>query len=127
MLDPFDNGHRLAPGRQPYVQESRHRFARMICHGGGGRIRQATGRGGDRLAALGLMADAVELWNSTHLSAIVATLRGQGRTSSEGIGVTYEDVARPSPSDTPISTAWAITSPAPAGTSAAAPTGRRRG
>jgi TnpA family transposase len=98
VLDPIDNTYRRTLGRQLSIQESRHRLARKICHGGGGKIRQAYREGQeDQLAALGLVVNAVVLWNSTYLSAIVDHLRAQGWTSTEGVGVTDEDVARLSP------------------------------
>lgn len=87
VLDPIDNTYRRTLGRQLSVQESRHRLARKICHGNGGKIRQAYREGQeDELAALGLVVNAVVLWNSTYLSAIVDHLRAVGWTSSEGVG-----------------------------------------
>ncbi|MGI5201348.1 Tn3 family transposase [Spirillospora sp. CA-108201] len=50
--------------------------------------------GQDQLAALGLVVNAVVLWNSTYLSAVIDDLRTQARTSTEGLGVTDADVAR---------------------------------
>jgi TnpA family transposase len=98
VLDPIDNTYRRTLGRQLSIQESRHRLARKICHGGQGRIRQAYREGQeDQLAALGLVVNAVVLWNSTYLSAIVDHLRAQGWKSTEGTGVTEQDVARLSP------------------------------
>jgi hypothetical protein len=41
--------------------------------------------------------NAVVLWNSTYLSAIVDHLRAQGWKSTDGTGVTDQDVARLSP------------------------------
>jgi hypothetical protein len=81
------------PGcRQLTVQESRHRLARAIAHGGNGQIRQAY-RGGqeDQLAALGLVLNAVVLWNTRCLDAAVTALR------EAGTEVRDEDVARLSP------------------------------
>ncbi|OUC94829.1 hypothetical protein CA984_20850 [Streptosporangium minutum] len=74
----------------------RHRPARTIRHGNGGKIRQAYREGReDRLAALGLVVNAVVLGNSTYLSAIVDHLRAQGwKSASEGASITDEDVAR---------------------------------
>ncbi|SCY11583.1 Tn3 transposase DDE domain-containing protein [Streptomyces sp. 136MFCol5.1] len=74
------------------VQESRHRLARAICHGGRGQIRQAYREGQeDQLAALGLVLNAVVLWNTRYLDAAVAQLR------AEGHDIKGEDVARISP------------------------------
>ncbi|MGJ6967188.1 Tn3 family transposase [Streptosporangium sp. G11] len=92
MLDPMDSSYRRSLGKQLSVQESRHRLARKICHGNSGRIRQAYREGQeDQLAALGLVVNAVVLWNSRYLSAIVDQLRAQG------VPVKEEDVARLSP------------------------------
>jgi hypothetical protein len=74
------------------VQESRHRLARKICHGSNGQIRKAYREGQeDQLAALGLVVNAVALWNSKYLSAAVDQLRAQG------IPVEEKDAARLSP------------------------------
>ncbi|MEU7459485.1 Tn3 family transposase [Streptosporangium roseum] len=99
VLDPIDNTYRRTLGRRLSIQESRHRLARKICHGNGGKIRQAYREGQEgRLAALGSVVSAVVLWNSTHLSAIVGHLRAQGwKSASEGASITDEDVARLSP------------------------------
>ncbi|MEU8148967.1 Tn3 family transposase [Nonomuraea sp. NPDC048901] len=92
MLDPMDSSYRRSLGKQLSVQESRHRLARKICHGNSGRIRQAYREGQeDQLAALGLVINAVVLWNSRYLSAIVDQLRAQG------VPVKDEFVARLSP------------------------------
>ncbi|MCW2877090.1 MAG: transposase Tn3 family protein [Sphaerisporangium sp.] len=92
MLDPIDSSYRRTLGKQLSVQESRHHLARKICHGNGGKIRQAYREGQeDQLAALGLVLNAVVLWNSKYLSAIVDQLRAQG------VPVKDEDVARLSP------------------------------
>jgi len=56
VTDPVDDTHRRLMNRQLTVQESRHRLARAICHGGRGRIRQAYREGQeDQLASLGLV------------------------------------------------------------------------
>ena len=78
--------------RQLTVQESRHRLGRKICHGNRGQIRQAYREGQeDQLAALGLVLNAVVLWNTRYVDAIVEQLRGSGQA------VRDEDVARLSP------------------------------
>lgn len=78
--------------RQLTVQESRHALARKICHGDRGQIREAYREGQeDQLAALGLVLDAVVLWNTRYLDAIVTELR------CSGIPVADADVARLSP------------------------------
>jgi TnpA family transposase len=92
ILDPIDDTYHRKLNKQLTVQESRHRLARKICHGGGGQIRQAYREGQeDQLAALGLVVNAVALWNTRYLSAVVEQLRAQG------VPVKDEDVARLSP------------------------------
>src|SRR5205823_971546 len=92
ILDPIDDGYRRTLNKQLTVQESRHRLARKICHAGGGQIRQAYREGQeDQLAALGLVVNAVALWNSRYLSAAV------DRLPAQGIPVNDEDAARLSP------------------------------
>ncbi|MFI9846761.1 Tn3 family transposase [Nonomuraea sp. NPDC051941] len=92
ILDPIDDTYRRRLNRQLTVQESRHRLARKICHGNGGKIRQAYREGQeDQLAALGLVVNAVALWNSKYLSAAVDQLR------AHGVPVKDEDAARLSP------------------------------
>ncbi len=63
VVDPVDDTYRRLMNRQLTVQESHHRLARAICHGGpGSQIRQAYRDGQeDQLAALGLVLNAVVL------------------------------------------------------------------
>ncbi|GGP14696.1 hypothetical protein GCM10012278_71650 [Nonomuraea glycinis] len=92
ILDPIDDTYRHKLNKQLTVQESRHRLARKICHGGNGQIRKAYREGQeDQLAAPGLVVNAVALWNSKYLSAAVDRLRAQG------VPVKDEDAARLSP------------------------------
>lgn len=92
LVDPMDDTYRRLMNRQLTVQESRHRLARAICHGGRGQIRQAYREGQeDQLAALGLVLNAVVLWNTRYLDAAVAQLRAEGHDLKD------EDVARLSP------------------------------
>lgn len=92
LVDPMDNTYRRLMNRQLTVQESRHRLARAICHGGRGQIRQAYREGQeDQLAALGLIINAVVPWNTRYLDAAVARLRAEGHDLKD------EDVARLSP------------------------------
>ena len=80
VVDPVNDTCRRLMNRQLTVRESRHRLARAICHGGRGQIRQAYREGqGDQLAALGLVLNAVVLWNTPYLDAAVAQLRAFGR------------------------------------------------
>lgn len=68
LVDPMDDTYRRLMNRQLTVQESRHRLARAICHGGRGEIRQAYRNGQeDQLASLGLVLNAVVLWNTRYL------------------------------------------------------------
>jgi TnpA family transposase len=88
LVDPKDDTHRRLMNRQLTVQESRHRLARAICHGGRGQIRQAYRDGQeDQLAGLGLVLNAVVLWNTPYLDAAVAQLRAEGHDLKD------EDVA----------------------------------
>lgn len=92
LVDPVDDTYRRLMNRQLTVQESRHRLARAICHGGRGQIRQAYREGQeDQLAALGLVLNAVVLWNTRYPDAAVARLRAEGHDIKD------EDVARLSP------------------------------
>jgi len=92
LVDPIDGTYQRRMNRQLTVQESRHRLARKICHGNRGQIRQAYREGQeDQLAALGLVLNAVVLWNTRYLDAIVENLRGSGQPVHD------EDVARLSP------------------------------
>jgi TnpA family transposase len=92
LVDPVDDTYRRSMNRQLTVQESRHRLARAIAHGGNGQIRQAYREGQeDQLAALGLVLNAVVLWNTRYLDAAVAALRASGVEARD------EDVARLSP------------------------------
>jgi TnpA family transposase len=92
LVDPVDGSYQRRMNRQLTVQESRHRLSRKICHGHRGQIRQAYREGQeDQLAALGLVLNAVVLWNTRYLDAIIESLRGSGQP------VRDEAVARLSP------------------------------
>ncbi|WP_035952069.1 Tn3 family transposase [Parafrankia sp. EUN1f] len=92
MVDPLDDTHRRAVNTQTTVQESRHKLARTIFHGRRGQIYQAYREGQeDQLGALGLVLNAVVLWNTRYLDAAVTALRAAGHVVSE------DDVARLSP------------------------------
>lgn len=91
-VDPVDDTYRRSMNRQLTVQESRHRLARAIAHGGNGQIRQPYRDGQeDQLAALGLVLNAVVLWNTRYLDAAVAALQAAGEPVAE------EDAKRLSP------------------------------
>ncbi len=92
LVDPIDESYQRRQNRQLTIQESRHRLGRKICHGNRGQIRQPYREGQeDQLAALGLVLNAVVLWNTRYLDAIVEDLR------AKGVPVREEDVARLSP------------------------------
>jgi Transposase and inactivated derivatives, TnpA family len=72
--------------------EGRHKVARTICHGRRGEIRKAYREGQeDQLNALGLVTNAVVLWNTLYLQAALEHLQ------SEGVDTHPEDRARLSP------------------------------
>lgn len=72
--------------------ESRHAVARAICHGQKGEIRKRYQDGQeDQLGALGLVTNAVVLWNSIYMQAALDHLRNEGETINE------EDEGRLSP------------------------------
>ena len=72
--------------------ESRHGVARVIFHGQRGELRQRYREGQeDQLGALGLVVNAVVLWNTRYLDAALAQVR------ASGVAVKPEDVERLSP------------------------------
>ena len=72
--------------------EGRHELARTIFHGKRGELRQRYREGQeDQLGALGLVVNAVILWNTIYMDAALAELR------AEEFVVREEDVARLSP------------------------------
>jgi TnpA family transposase len=72
--------------------ESRHSVARAIFHGQRGELRQRYREGQeDQLGALGLVVNAVVLWNTRYLDAALAQVR------ASGMAVKPEDVERLSP------------------------------
>jgi TnpA family transposase len=72
--------------------EGRHQLARVIFHGKRGELRQRYREGQeDQLGALGLVVNAVILWNTIYMDAALGQLR------AEGLEVRDEDVARLSP------------------------------
>ncbi|MFD9482646.1 Tn3 family transposase [Streptomyces sp. NPDC059991] len=88
LVDPVDDTYRRLMNRQLTVQEFRDRLARAICHGGRGQIARRTGRAWRTSSPLGLVLNAVVLWNTRHLDAATAQLR------AEGHDIKGEDVAR---------------------------------
>ncbi|MFF1278246.1 Tn3 family transposase [Streptomyces marokkonensis] len=88
--------------RQLTVQQSRHRLARAIWHGGRSQIRQAYREGQEeQLASLCLALNAVVLWNTRYLDAAIAQHRAEGHDIKD------EDVACLSPFKDRTSTSWA--------------------
>src|SRR5438270_3689803 len=72
--------------------ESRHSVARAVFHGQRGELRQRYREGQeDQLGALGLVVNAIVLWNTLYMDAALTQLR------TEGFEVNAEDVARLSP------------------------------
>lgn len=72
--------------------ESRHAVARAICHGQRGEIRKRYREGQeDQLGSLGLVTNAVVLWNTIYMQAALEHVERQGETLKD------EDVARLSP------------------------------
>lgn len=72
--------------------EGRHSVARAVFHGQRGELRQRYREGQeDQLGALGLVVNAIVLWNTLYMDAALNQLR------AEGFEVNAEDVARLSP------------------------------
>jgi TnpA family transposase len=91
VIDSDDTYRRQGNG-QLTIQESRHQLARRIFHGQRGELRQRYREGQeDQLGALGLVLNAVVLWNTRYMDAALAALRACGWS------VRDEDVARLSP------------------------------
>jgi len=92
MIDPVDETYRRTVTRQQNIVESRHALARKILHGNRGEISQAYRAGQeDQLGALGLVLNAIVLWNTRYIDLAVNLLRAQGYP------VRDEDAARLSP------------------------------
>lgn len=71
--------------------EGRHSVARVICHGQRGEIRKRYREGQeDQLGALGLVTNAVVLWNTIYMQSALEHLEGT-------IEIKEEDEARLSP------------------------------
>lgn len=87
-----DESHRRRVLVQLNRHESRHDLARELFHGDRGRVRKRYREGQeDQLSSLGLVLNAVALWNTLYLDRAASHLRGQG-TEVRG-----EDLARVSP------------------------------
>jgi Tn3 transposase DDE domain len=87
-----DESYRRQIGAQLNLQESRHRLARKVFHGQRGELRQRYREGQeDQLGVLGLVVNAIVLWNTGDLDAAVARLRAAGEPIADA------DLARLSP------------------------------
>lgn len=72
--------------------ESRHAVARAICYGQRGEIRKRYREGQeDQLGALGLVNNAVVLWNTLYIQEALSWMRSNGEETRD------EDIARLSP------------------------------
>lgn len=72
--------------------EGRHQLARVVFHGKRGELRQHYREGQeDQLGALGLVVNAIILWNTIYMDAAIEQLR------QEGFEVRDKDLARLSP------------------------------
>jgi len=92
MIDPVDDTHRRTVNTQTTVQESRHRLARKVFHGKHGHVYQKYREGQeDQLGALGLVINAITLWNTRYLDAARTHLE------THGCPVREEDAVRLSP------------------------------
>lgn len=92
LINPLDETYRRTTNTQQTVQESRHRLARAIFHGRRGQIYQRYREGQeDQLGALGLVLNAVVLWNTRYADAALGALREDGHQ------VLDTDIARLSP------------------------------
>ena len=87
-----DESYRRSTLTQLNRHEGRHGLARIIFHGQRGELRQRYREGQeDQLGALGLVLNALILWNTRYMDAALSHLRASGRK------INPEDVARLSP------------------------------
>lgn len=92
MYDPDDETYSRQIHVQLTTQESRHRLARKIFYGQRGELRQRYREGQeDQLGVLGLVLNAVILWNTRYIDAALTALRPKGQPVNDN------DVARLSP------------------------------
>ncbi len=76
-----DEGYRRRILTQLNRTEKRHDLARVICHGRRGEIRKRYREGQeDQLGALGLITNAVVLWNTIYMQDAIHHLRQSGMT-----------------------------------------------
>lgn len=87
-----DEGYRRRILIQINRGEGRHSLARFICHGQRGEIRKRYREGQeDQLSALGLVTNAVVLWNTMYIQKALNKLK------QDGLVIDEEDIARLSP------------------------------
>ncbi len=87
-----DDTYRRQIGARINLHESRHQLARHLFHGQKGELRQRYREGQeDQLGALGLVLNAVVLWNTRYMDAALTRLRERGHLVRE------EDVVRLAP------------------------------
>jgi TnpA family transposase len=87
-----DEAHRRRVLVQLNRHEARHNLARELFHGDRGRVRKRYREGQeDQLSSLGLVLNAVCLWNTLYLDRAVSRLRDKGEE------VRGEDLSRVSP------------------------------
>jgi hypothetical protein len=87
-----DEGYRRQSADQLALHEGRHALARSVFHGRRGRLHQAYREGQeDQLGALGLVVNAITLWNTRYMDAAIGELR------AAGVEVDDADLARLSP------------------------------
>ena len=92
LIDPIDDTYRRRVSRQLTVHENRHSLGRKIFHGQRGELRQPYREGQeDQLGALGLVINAVVLWNTRYTDAAVNAFVAGGAL------VQQDDIARLSP------------------------------
>jgi hypothetical protein len=95
QLDRFfflDDTYRRQIGARINLHESRHQLARRLFHGQRGELRQRYREGQeDQLGALGLVLNAVVLWNTRYMDAAL------GRLRERGYAVREADVVRLAP------------------------------
>lgn len=98
VLDPDDDSYRRTVNTQLTVQESRHRLARKLFFGQRGELRQRYREGQeDQLSALGLVLNAVVLWNTRYTDAAVHQLRTQGYPVADEHATRLSPARRPAP------------------------------
>ena len=87
-----DEGYRRHILRQLNRGEGKHVVARIICHGQRGEIYKRYREGQeDQLGALGLITNAVILWNTIYMESALNYMKQHGFETKE------EDIARLSP------------------------------